>query len=75
MAVCPDLEIVTARPNKKWQMRWNRTIVQPLLDVGIAMLNDTLEAALRRCVDNGRFRSSIASPAGFGRQSIAISGR
>ena len=34
--------------NKKQQMRWNRTTVQPFLDVRVAVLNDTLEDAFRR---------------------------
>jgi hypothetical protein len=34
--------------NKKQQMRWNRTTVQPFLDVRTAVLNDTLEDAFRR---------------------------
>jgi hypothetical protein len=29
--------------NKKQQMRWNRTIVQPFLDLRAAVLSDTLE--------------------------------
>ena len=29
-------------------MRWNRTTVQPFLDVRTAVLNDTLEDAFRR---------------------------
>ena len=33
--------------NKKQQMRWNRTTVQPFLDVRTAVLNDTLENAFR----------------------------
>jgi hypothetical protein len=39
-------EIVAKRMNKKQQMRWNRTTVQPFLDVRTAVLNDTLEDAL-----------------------------
>jgi len=38
-------EIVAKRMNKKQQMRWNRTTVQPFLDVRTAVLNDTLEDA------------------------------
>jgi hypothetical protein len=34
--------------NKKQQMRWNRTTVQPFLDVRTAVLNGTLEDAFRR---------------------------
>jgi hypothetical protein len=34
--------------NKKHQMRWNRAMVQPFLDVRTAVLNDTLEDAFRR---------------------------
>jgi hypothetical protein len=41
-------EIVAKRMNKKRQMRWNRTTVQPFLDVRTAVLNDTLEDAFRR---------------------------
>ena len=41
-------EIVAKRMNKKQQMRWNRTTVQPLLDVRTAVLNDPLEDAFRR---------------------------
>jgi len=33
--------------NKKQQMRWNRTTVQPFLDVRTAVLNDTFEDAFR----------------------------
>jgi hypothetical protein len=40
-------EIVAKRMNKKQQMRWNRTTVQPFLDVRAAVLNDTLEDAFR----------------------------
>jgi hypothetical protein len=40
-------EIVAERMNKKQQMRWNRTTVQPFLDVRTAVLNDTLEDAVR----------------------------
>src|SRR4051812_8251970 len=35
-------EIVAQRMNTKQQMRWNRTSVQPFLDVRTAVLNDTL---------------------------------
>lgn len=41
-------EIIAKRMNKKPQMRWNRTTVQPFLDVRIAVLNDNLEDAFRR---------------------------
>jgi hypothetical protein len=41
-------EIVAKRMNKKQQMRWNRTTVQPFLDVRSAVLNDTLEDAFRK---------------------------
>src|SRR5215213_387874 len=41
-------EIVAGRRNKKRQMRWNRTTVQPFLDVRTAVLNGTLEDAFRR---------------------------
>ena len=40
-------EIVARRMNKKQQMRWNRTTVQPFLEVRAAVLNDTLEDAFR----------------------------
>jgi len=40
-------EILAKRMNKKQQMRWNRTTVQPFLDVRTAVLNDTLEDAFR----------------------------
>jgi hypothetical protein len=33
--------------NKKQQMRWNRSTVQPFLDVRTAVLNDTLADAVR----------------------------
>jgi hypothetical protein len=41
-------EIVATRMNKKQQMRWNRTTVQPFLDVRTAVLNGTLENAFRQ---------------------------
>ena len=41
-------EIVAKRMAKAQQMRWNRTTVQPFLDVRTAVLNDTLEDAFRR---------------------------
>jgi hypothetical protein len=40
-------EIIAKRMNKKQQTRWNRTTVQPFLDVRTAVLNDTLEDAFR----------------------------
>jgi hypothetical protein len=40
-------ETVAKRMNKKQQMRWNRTTVQPFLDVRTAVLNDRLEDAFR----------------------------
>jgi hypothetical protein len=40
-------EIVAKRMNKKQQMRWDRTTVQPFLDVRAAVLNETLEDAFR----------------------------
>ncbi len=40
-------EIIAWRMNKKQQMRWNRTTVQPFLDLRTAVLNDTLENASR----------------------------
>ena len=40
-------EIIAKRMSKKQQMRWNRTKVQPFLDVRTAVLNDTLEDAFR----------------------------
>ena len=33
--------------NEKQQMRWNRTTVQPFLDVRITVLNGTLENVFR----------------------------
>ena len=36
------------RMAKAQQMRWNRTTVQPFLDVRTAVLNDTLEGAFQR---------------------------
>jgi hypothetical protein len=41
-------EIVARRMTKKQQMRWNRTTVQPFLDVRTAVLDGTLEDAFRR---------------------------
>jgi hypothetical protein len=41
-------EIVARRMNKKQQMRWNRTTVQPFLDVRTTMLDGRLEDAFRR---------------------------
>jgi len=41
-------EIVAKRMTKKQQMRWNRTTVQPFLDVRTAVLDGTLEDAFRR---------------------------
>ena len=41
-------EIIAKRMNKKQQMRWNRTTVQPFLDVRTAVLNETLEDAFHR---------------------------
>ncbi|MGI4942979.1 MAG: ISKra4 family transposase [Janthinobacterium lividum] len=41
-------EIIAWRMNKAQQMRWNRTTVQPFLDVRTAVLNDTLQNAFRR---------------------------
>ena len=35
-------------------MRWNRTTVQPFLDVRTAVLNDTLEDAFRQRYPNFR---------------------
>jgi hypothetical protein len=40
-------EIVAKRMNKKQQMRWSRTTVQPFVDVRTAVLNETLEDAFR----------------------------
>ena len=40
--------IVARRMNKKQQMRWNRTTVQPFLDVRTAVLDGRLEDAFRR---------------------------
>jgi hypothetical protein len=39
---------VAWRMNKKQQMSWNRTKVQPFLDVRTAVLDGTLEDAFRR---------------------------
>ena len=39
-------EIVAKRMNKKQQMRWNRTTVQPFLDVRTAVLNDDTRGRL-----------------------------
>ena len=41
-------ETVAWRMNKKQQMSWNRTTVQPFLDVRTAVLDGTLEDAFRR---------------------------
>ena len=41
-------EIVAKRMTKRQQMRWDRTTVQPFLDVRTAVLNGTLEDAFRR---------------------------
>jgi hypothetical protein len=49
-------EIVAKRMNKKQQMRWDRTSVQPFLDVRTAVLNDMLEDAFRHCYPG--FRSA-----------------
>ena len=40
--------MVAKRMNKKRQMRWNRMIVQPFLDVRTAVLDGTLEDAFHR---------------------------
>jgi hypothetical protein len=59
-------EIVAKRMNKKQQMRWNRTTVQPFLDVRTAVLNDALEDAFRnrfpgfRSANNDQVRSVAA---------------
>jgi hypothetical protein len=59
-------EIVAKRMNKKQQMRWNRTTVQPFLDVRTAVLNETLEDAFRhrypgfRSANNNQARSAAA---------------
>jgi len=49
-------EIVAKRMNKKQQMRWNRTSVQPFLNVRTAVLNETLEDAF--CHRYPSFRSA-----------------
>jgi hypothetical protein len=60
------IEIVAKRMNKKQQMRWNKTTVQPFLDVRTAVLNETLEDAFRhrypgfRSVDDDQARSAAA---------------
>ena len=41
--------MVAKRMNKKRQMRWNRMIVQPFLDVRTAVLDGTLENAFCHC--------------------------
>ncbi|MDO9713963.1 ISKra4 family transposase [Paracraurococcus lichenis] len=41
-------EIVAKRMNKSQQMRWSRATVQPFLDVRTAVLNGTLEDAIRQ---------------------------
>ncbi len=41
-------EIISWRMNKAQQMRWSRATVQPFLDVRTAVLNNTLEDAVRR---------------------------
>src|SRR5215213_5434627 len=48
-------EIVAKRMNKKQQMRWNRTTVQPFLDVRTTVLNDALEDAFRHRYPGFRF--------------------
>ena len=59
-------EIVAKRMNKKQQMRWNRTTVQPFLDVRTAVLNEALEDAFRRrylgfrSADDNQARSAAA---------------
>ena len=59
-------EIIAKRMNKKQQMRWNRTTVQPFLDVRTAVLNDTLEDAFRhrypgfRSANDDQVRSAAA---------------
>lgn len=40
-------EIIAKRMNKKQQMRWKRHTVQQFLEVGIQVLNNTLEDAFR----------------------------
>jgi hypothetical protein len=40
-------EIIAKRMNKRQQMRWNRAMVQPFLDVRTTVLNDTLEDTFR----------------------------
>ena len=41
-------EILSKRMIKKQQMRWNRWIVQPFLDVRVAVLNKTLAGSFKR---------------------------
>jgi hypothetical protein len=59
-------EIVAKRMNKKQQMRWNRTTVQPFLDARTAVLNETLEDAFRhrypgfRSANDDQARSAAA---------------
>jgi hypothetical protein len=57
---------VAKRMNKKRQMRWNRTTVQPFLDIRTAVLNETLEDAFRyrypgfRSANDDQARSAAA---------------
>jgi hypothetical protein len=59
-------EIVAKRMNKKQQTRWNRTTVQPFLDVRTAVLNERLEDAFRyrypgfRSANDDQARSAAA---------------
>ena len=59
-------EIAAKRMNKKQQMCWNRTTVQPFLDVRTAVLNETLEGAFRhrypgfRSANDDQARSAAA---------------
>jgi hypothetical protein len=66
--------------NKKQQMRWNRTSVQPFLDVRTAALNNTLEEAFRHRYpgfrpsnDDHLLSEAASSPPGFCMLSSATS--
>jgi hypothetical protein len=60
-------EIVAWRLAKAQQMRWNRTTVQPFLDMRTAVLNGTLERAFRR-----RHRGFRLRPANDDRRVTAV---
>ena len=56
-------EIVAKRMSKKQQMRWNRATVQPFLDVRTAVLNDTLEDAIRMLYSEFRPANDVGASA------------